>query len=453
MSQTNRSIVLTFACLVGLVCLVCAAVDQLSKDHFVPVDKKLSPAWMKTLHAKGGPRVYRGAELKPIGMPIGGIGAGQMYLGGDGRLLHWAIFNRHVNTGYGSRCYRSWEPEARVDQGFALRVAAAGRTVVRRLDASGVKDVRFVGEWPIGQVEYRDPALGVLVTMTAFSPFIPLNAEDSALPATILRFTLKNTGSQKVEATLAGWLENAVLFHSRQTAHVDRVNTEQRADGLLWVGCRAEPAPQPKATRPPEVFADFEGKDYGDWKVQGEAFGKAPARGTLAQQQPVSGFRGKGLVNTYLGKDGPQGVLTSPTFTIARPYINFLVGGGDHKGKTCINLVVDKKIVHTATGRKDEQLLWNVWLVKELIGRQAHIEIVDRASGPWGHINVDHIIFSDVPTSGETDVKGREDFGTMGIALLGAADGALASASVAGGELPEKLFVAGGALSGRGPSE
>jgi len=452
-SQTNRSIVLTFACLPGLLCLVCAAIDQLTENHFVPTEKKLPPAWVKGLYEKGGPRVYRGAELKPIGMPIGGIGAGQMYLGGDGRLLHWAVFNKHVNTGYGSRCYRFWQPEARVDQGFALRVVRRGRNAVRRLDAAGVGDVRFVGEWPIGVVEYRDPALGVDVTMSAFSPFIPLNAPDSGLPATILRFTLKNAGKEKVEATLAGWLENAVLFHSRQTAHVRRVNTERRDGGLLWVNCEAVPAPMPKATKPPEVFADFEGKDYGDWKVQGEAFGKAPARGTLPSQQAVSGFRGKGLVNTYLGKDGPQGVLTSPTFTIGRPFINFLIGGGDHKGRTCINLVVDKKIVRTAVGKKDEQLLWNAWSVEDLAGRKARIEIVDRASGPWGHINIDHIIFSDVPTAGETDVKDRADFGTMGIALLGPADGSQASASLAGGELPETLFGKDGSLSRRGASE
>src|SRR5437762_9115460 len=29
------------------------------------------------------------------------------------------------------------------------------------------------------------------------------------------------------------------------------------------------------------VLADFEGDDYGDWKAEGEAFGKSPARGTL----------------------------------------------------------------------------------------------------------------------------------------------------------------------------
>ena len=77
-------------------------------------------------------------------------------------------------------------------------------------------------------------------------------------------------------------------------------------------------------------IADFEGTDYEAWKATGEAFGKAPARGTIGRQQRVSGFQGKGLVNTYLPNDLPRGTLTSPAFKIERQYITFLIGGGAH---------------------------------------------------------------------------------------------------------------------------
>src|SRR4051812_48723176 len=102
-------------------------------------------------------------------------------------------------------------------------------------------------------------------------------------------------------------------------------------------------ASQSLAQRPEIVLADFEGDDYGDWKATGEAFGKGPARGTLPNQMPVTGFLGKGLVNSYHGGDGTTGTLTSPAFKIERKYINFLIGGGKYPGMTCMKLLVDGK--------------------------------------------------------------------------------------------------------------
>ena len=84
--------------------------------------------------------------------------------------------------------------------------------------------------------------------------------------------------------------------------------------------------------------------------VCAQAFGQAPAGGTLPDQQRVGGFKGKGLVNTYLGGDEPVGKLISPEFTIERPYIGFLIGGGGHEDKTCINLKVGGRTVRTAMG-------------------------------------------------------------------------------------------------------
>ena len=69
--------------------------------HHIPEDKNLSKAWVDRLFAKGQNKVYKGEELTCIGMPIGGICAGQLYLGGDGKLWHWDIFNQHIGTGDG----------------------------------------------------------------------------------------------------------------------------------------------------------------------------------------------------------------------------------------------------------------------------------------------------------------------------------------------------------------
>ncbi len=84
------------------------------------------------------------------------------------------------------------------------------------------------------------------------------------------------------------------------------------------------------------LIADFEGKDYGDWKVTGEAFGPGPAKGTLSGQMHVSGYQGKQLVNSFYQGDKTTGTLTSPPIKIDRKYVNFLLGGGKHAGETCV---------------------------------------------------------------------------------------------------------------------
>src|SRR5947207_5981597 len=142
------------------------------------------------------------------------------------------------------------------------------------------------------------------------------------------------------------------------------------------------------------VFADFENETWGQWTVTGIAFGPGPAAGTLPNQMPVSGFKGKCLVNSYFKGDASTGTLTSPAFRIERKYVNFLIGGGGFEAKTCINLLIDGKIVRTATGDNTKPggrdlLIPQAWDVTDLAGRQAQLQIVDDATGGWGHILVD----------------------------------------------------------------
>lgn len=158
--------------------------------------------------------------------------------------------------------------------------------------------------------------------------------------------------------------------------------------------------PVAAAEREDIVLADFEGDDYGEWKTTGDAFGKGPAKGTLPGQMPVTGFLGKGLVNSFTGGDKTTGTLTSPEFTIDRKYVTFLIGGGHHPGKACINLLVEGKAVRTATGPNKqpggtERLDPHSWDVSDLAGKKARIEIVDQVTGGWGHINIDHIVLTD----------------------------------------------------------
>ena len=156
----------------------------------------------------------------------------------------------------------------------------------------------------------------------------------------------------------------------------------------------------PVSASEPIVIADFEGDDYGSWKVTGTAFGSAPAHGKLAGQMPVEGFLGRGLVNSFQGGDDATGRLISPSFKIERKFLTFLIGGGGWVDETCLNLIVDGKVVRTATGPNTqagntERLGPAAWDLSEFDGREATIEIVDSRQGGWGHINVDQIVLTD----------------------------------------------------------
>lgn len=153
------------------------------------------------------------------------------------------------------------------------------------------------------------------------------------------------------------------------------------------------------------VIADFEGETYAPWKTTGEAFGPGPAAGTLPNQMSVAGFHGKRLVNTYFQGDDTTGTLTSPEIRIERKFLTFLIGGGKNEQKLALQLLVDGKVVRSATGPNDraggsEELTRESWDVSELKGKTAVLRIVDDAKGGWGHINVDHILLTDTKPKG-----------------------------------------------------
>ena len=145
------------------------------------------------------------------------------------------------------------------------------------------------------------------------------------------------------------------------------------------------------------VYEDFEGVNWGKWSAAGTAFGLAPARGQLPNQGPLTGFQGSGLASSFVGGDASRGRLVSLPFTLKRPYISFLISGGNFPGKVCINLIIDGKTAYSATGAESERMLWHSWQLFPVLGRTAHLEILDDQEAKWGHINIDQIRFTEHP--------------------------------------------------------
>ncbi len=172
---------------------------------------------VEDLFRTGPQRRFSGETLTQIAMPLGGIGAGCICLNGYGGLQDFSIQNRPATTA---------QPE-----GFASSKAAfavlhiKGKTPVTKLVEGPFPVLKiydqglqgegyrrggfegfprfgrctFRGEYPFGHVELSDSASPLHVTLTAWSPFIPLDDKNSSLPAVILEYTLHNTSTGPVD--------------------------------------------------------------------------------------------------------------------------------------------------------------------------------------------------------------------------------------------------------------
>ena len=164
-------------------------------------------AWLVSTTAPSKRIIHSGDALADIAMPLGGIGSGHVSICGDGAVRQWSIFNV-----CNERCV---VPHSF----FAIRTkTAAGKTVAKLLQQTSVDNlpaidkVEFIGEYPIAQLKFIDSDLPVRVSLRAFSPYIPMNDKDSAIPAAIFEYTIENTGTEQVDISLLSTLQNAAGY-------------------------------------------------------------------------------------------------------------------------------------------------------------------------------------------------------------------------------------------------
>ena len=176
----------------------------------------------------------------------------------------------------------------------------------------------------------------------------------------------------------------------------------------LLVGGGSYPHVEGGSKAPPEgdLFADFEADGLqAGWTGTGSFTDL-----TNTTWSDLPGRVGRGVLDTcWAGCDPAVGTVRSPDFTISRDFINLLVAGGNHPlsgpEPTAVSLVVDGQVVKSETGDNSPNMNWRAWDVKALQGKTAHIEVTDRRTADWGHIMLDHIVFSDAaaaPWSQET---------------------------------------------------
>jgi non-lysosomal glucosylceramidase len=173
---------------------------------------------------------YQGEALRHVAMPLGGLGTGQIALGGDGGMRQWQMVNQVNHLGFipdsffalRACCTEPPLDVIRILQSREILERDASHTPLVNDDAipveqiellrhtSGVERTVFTGAYPFARLSYEDAQLPVEVSLEAYSPFIPLDAQASALPAILFTFTLRNRLPHKIHGSLGATLQNAV---------------------------------------------------------------------------------------------------------------------------------------------------------------------------------------------------------------------------------------------------
>jgi len=197
------------------------------------------------LYCDNKQKTYAG-DCSAASFLLGGIGTGNVSLGARGELRNWQLFNEpgqlnHMPYSFFAiRAEKEGEhavskvleskinPPYAQSQGF-LRSELAG---LPRFQKSFMKS-----EYPFVNVDLVDEDVPVEVRMEAFSPFIPLNADDSGIPGAYIRYYVKNNGDKPVNVSIAGSLANAVGFEkydifSRMKVAGNPVNEYRESDGI-----------------------------------------------------------------------------------------------------------------------------------------------------------------------------------------------------------------------------
>lgn len=223
--------------------------------------------------------------------------------------------------------------------------------------------------------------------------------------------------ARDLQAVRADWKSRvAAGIGETLRSGLPQIGTQLRAaaDALGQGPWRKTGGDAPQLGRCDIIFEDFEQEDWDGWTVTGTAFLPGPvAIADIPEYQGEVLGIGRRVVNghnTRGGENSPEadrhvGTLTSSSFRVERDYVHFLIGGGMHEAQTCVQLRIDGDIVRTASGRNSNRMTPVSLDVREFAGRTAAIVVVDTHTGHWGHIALDHIVFSDDPHGGPKNTE------------------------------------------------
>jgi uncharacterized protein (DUF608 family) len=157
--------------------------------------------------------LYSGPYLNRVAFPIGGIGAGMFCLEGTGAISHVSVRNKfqffNEPCSFAAICVKGETNVARILEGPVpgWKIFGAARTGNGAAGSSyglpRFEEASFLMRFPFGQVNLEDDAIPLDVTLTAWSPFVPGDADNSSLPVGALEYSFKNSTNSIVEAVFS----------------------------------------------------------------------------------------------------------------------------------------------------------------------------------------------------------------------------------------------------------
>lgn len=167
------------------------------------------------------PRVYQ-RDASQVRFLLGGIGTGNFSVDARGKFLDWEIFNWPAkNTKFPLSFFairvENEEMERPMSKILESRLtppftSSHGYLQAELVNLPRMEDSELVCEYPFARVSFRDGELPVEVSLEAFTPFIPLNEEDSGIPCGIIRYKVRNKAECDTKVSLVGTLPNASGF-------------------------------------------------------------------------------------------------------------------------------------------------------------------------------------------------------------------------------------------------
>lgn len=201
------------------VALAAGGTTQADPQVTAAQSSKAAAPSVRTTSAFQYPRTFTGRQIETIAFPLGGVGAGSVGLGGRGQLVDWEIFNRPDKgrqPGYAFPGIWAQAGDAKpVVRVLEARLAppyqaASGLSPAQVSGLARLEEARFIGEYPLARISFRDRQLPVKVSLEAFTPFIPLDPDESGLPVAVLRYRVSNPGKDKARVAIAFSLDNPV---------------------------------------------------------------------------------------------------------------------------------------------------------------------------------------------------------------------------------------------------